>query len=167
MVPEGDCKARFGYPCSIRVSVVFQTRPWASTSARWKTPGRPRPTRKPRRGASLALRSSRTLSGWSPTGTSARPKGRRCCSRRPWRCYRRAALVSVGALPDLSHHERHRPAHARPSSRRGDHKPYPAVLSWLQAQSAVCRAGAAIAAKRFGRMECGAGQGGAWRVGRA
>jgi len=50
----------------------------------------------------------------------------------------------------LPYHERHRPAHARPSSRRGDHHP---VLPILPAQCAVCRAGAALAAQRHRRME--------------
>ena len=55
-------------------------------------------------------------------------------------------LVPVGALPGLPHHERDRPAHARPSPRRGRDQPHSRiVLSLMPAERAVRRARAALA----------------------
>jgi len=49
-------------------------------------------------------------------------------------------------LPGLPHHERDRPAHARPSPRRGRDQPYPgALLPIMPAERAVCRAGSVVA----------------------
>jgi hypothetical protein len=51
-----------------------------------------------------------------------------------------------GALPGLPNYQCDRSAHARPSSRRGDHEPYTgAVLSLLPAECTVCPARASLA----------------------
>ena len=48
--------------------------------------------------------------------------------------------VSMGALPGLSHHERDRPAHARPAPRRGRDQPHSrAVLPFMSAERTVRR----------------------------
>jgi len=75
-----------------------------------------------------------------------------------------AALVLVGAAPGLPHHERDRPTHVGPSSRRVDHNPR-AVLPVVPTECTFCRAAAAVAAERAGRMQSGAGQGSAWAIG--
>jgi hypothetical protein len=68
-------------------------------------------------------------------------------------------------LPGLPHHERDRPAHARPSPRRGCDQPHSvAVVSLVPAERAIRRARAAIADQHRRRHARGVSSADGWRL---